>query len=415
MTVADYPPGEWSAILVGAQWVSRTTVEILDNAVVNRNTVVAHFADLYRTLHQAVDTTLAKQEGATADATRDAFRTGADQAFEVVRKNQAYAQALQKSVNAVVTLRGQLTDIAEKGNQQIRDIQQSKADTATKVAQITEVIANSQRDANQRALACAGEIMDDAGQNVLNAQGTGQSFRALAHAAGSDNVNRQPDSQAIEAQVRDQLNQPAPQGLMEGTRRTAPAAPAGSGLGANGETSGGGPAGSMPGGPPPAPAAASPQTTRTGAGGTPGGVAGAPQPAPAAATPQTTRTGMGGGPGGAIPANPAGFGTGGGGGGSGFGAPPVSATPPSMGGVGSAPMGGMGAPTGFGAPTNAAPGVAPPGLGPGAPTGAPMPPGAPGLPGGPVQAMASQLPPTAPTFPASAANAPITEIGRAHV
>ena len=117
--------------------------------------MVAQFTELYRTLHQAIDTTLAKQEGAAADAIRDAFRTGADQAFEGMRGNETYADALQKAVNAVVILHGCLTDIAEKGNKEIHDIQQSKADLATKVAKIAEVVANSQRHANQRALAFA--------------------------------------------------------------------------------------------------------------------------------------------------------------------------------------------------------------------------------------------------------------------
>jgi Family of unknown function (DUF5631)/Family of unknown function (DUF5632) len=64
-----------------------------------------------------------------------------------------------------------------------------------------------------------------------------------------------------------------------------------------------------------------------------------------------------------------------------------------MSGVPSAPMGGMGAPAG---------------LNPGAPMGAPTSPGAPGLSGGPVQAMASQVPPTPQTFPTASTGTPVT-------
>ena len=62
----------------GLLGVDGTTVQILDNAVVNRNMTASHFADLYRTLQQAINTTLAQQEGRTADAIRDALRQDAE-------------------------------------------------------------------------------------------------------------------------------------------------------------------------------------------------------------------------------------------------------------------------------------------------------------------------------------------------
>ena len=371
----DYPPGEWSALLVGLQWVSGTTVEILDNALANRNAIVTHFADLYRTLQEAINTTLCKQEGVTADAIRDAFREGADQALEVVRKNQAYADALQKAVNAVVTLRGALTDIAARGNNEIHDIQNSKADLATKVTEITEAIAKYQREANEKAAACADDIMG-AGEGVVTAQGgTGQSFRGMAHAAGLDG-NQQPDLKAIEDHVRGQLNQPAPPGA-------APAPP-------------GGPAASMP--QPTAPAAPPPAAPPAG-----GAAANMPQPtAPAAPPPAAPPAGGAAAnmpqPTAPVPAAPAAFGG---------NVPTAAPGPPPLSTMPSAPMGGMATPAGFGAPTNAATGMAPPGLNSGAPMSAPTTGGAPGLPGGPVQAMASQVPPTAPTLPA-ATGSPVT-------
>ncbi len=305
----DYPPGEWSALLVGLQWVSGTTVEILDNALANRNAIVTHFADLYRTLQEAINTTLCKQEGVTADAIRDAFRQGADQASEVVRKNQAYADALQKAVNAVVTLRGALTDIAARGNNEIHDIQNSKADLATKVTEITEAIAKYQREANEKAAACADDIMG-AGEGVVTAQGgTGQSFRGMAHAAGLDG-NQQPDLKAIEDHVRGQLNQPAPPGA-------APAPP-------------GGPAASMP--QPTAPAAPPPAAPPAG-----GAAANMPQPtAPAAPPPAAPPAGGAAAnmpqPTAPVPAAPAAFGG---------NVPTAAPGPPPMSTMPSAPMGGM--------------------------------------------------------------------------
>jgi hypothetical protein len=50
MTAPDYPPGEWSELLVGSQWVSGTTVMILTDSLVNRKVTVAHFSGLHETL-----------------------------------------------------------------------------------------------------------------------------------------------------------------------------------------------------------------------------------------------------------------------------------------------------------------------------------------------------------------------------
>ena len=368
----DLPPGEWSVLLVGLQWVSGTTVEILDTALVNRNTIVSQFADLYRTLQEAINSTLAQQEGVTADAIRDAFRQGSDQALDVARKNQAYADALQKAVNAVVTLRAALTDIAARGNKEINDIQNSKADVGTKVAEITDAIGRYQREANQKAGACSDDIMD-AGEGVITAQGgTGPSFRSLAHAAGLGG-NQQPDLKGIEDQVRGKLDPTAPAGTATG----GPVAGAGRGA--------------------PAPTATS---------NAPGGAfadvshgAGPAAPAPPAQGPSA--------PGGAFadvfhgaapPAAPAGF--------SGAGSMPMAGPGSApLSAMSSAPMGGM---SGMGAPSGLPTG-APPGMTPGAPLSAPATGGGPpGLPGGPVQAMQPQVPPTAPTFPTAEAGTQVT-------
>ena len=108
MTVPDYPPGEWSMLLVGAQWVSITSVTALNNAIANRGTIQANFSQLHDTLQQAITTTLAGQEGETADAIRDAFRQGADQAAKIAEKNGAYKKALQGALDNVHTTSRQI-------------------------------------------------------------------------------------------------------------------------------------------------------------------------------------------------------------------------------------------------------------------------------------------------------------------
>jgi len=376
MTAPDYPPGAYSAMLVGAQWVSITSVTALTNAIANRETIQTNFSQLHDTLQSAITTTLVGQEGITADAIRDAFRQGADQAAKVAEKNGAYKRALRDALDSVQQLRHKLTDIANDGNNQINDELQSKDDLEIKVAKIAKIVADCQRQANQAAADCAFSIIG-AGQGVLDAQGTEQSFFAMARDAGID-PNQQPDLKAIEDQVRGTLNQPAQLG--------APTNP---------------PTGGARGVAPTPPAPAGPAATSTPLrGDAASGVAPTP-PAPAAtAATSTPLTGAGARSVEPTPQAPAALGTGVGA----LGAPAGFAAPPPLSNIPSAPLGGV--PPAFAAN---APNV-PPGLNPGAPMGAPTTPGAPGLPGGPVQAVAPQVPPTtpaAPTIPATAGT-PVT-------
>lgn len=139
MMVPDYPLGEWSPLLVGAQWVSITSVIALNNAVANRATIAFYFNQLHETLLTAISTTLAGQEGATAEATRMAFQDGATQAQQIANKNSVYTTALQQVHNGVIHLRETLTGIAEKGNKEIKDILASKDNPETKIAKISQV------------------------------------------------------------------------------------------------------------------------------------------------------------------------------------------------------------------------------------------------------------------------------------
>jgi hypothetical protein len=411
MTAPDYPPGEWSELLVGPQWVSGTTVMILTDSLANRKATVAHFSELHETLQSALNSTLAGQEGATADAIRDAFRQGADQAFQVAEKNESYAKALQRTHNSVIALRHLLTDIAEKGNKEIRDVQSSEADSATKIAKISEVIANCQREANQKAAGCADDVMD-AGQNVVDAQGTGQSFRGLAHADAIDNVNQQPNLNTIENQVRGKLDQPASQPLTHNNALAPPPeAPSGSGPVTDGGASRGVPTPTAPVAPPAgsAPnAPGSPPSAPAAFGGARSGAATPAVPASAAAS------------GGSAPRLSA----------PGFPDSPQVPTSSPMSAGGSAPMAGtpMGSPPAGagGAPTHPTSGASPSAGGggsagsasssasAGAASAAPAAAGAAGLASGPVQAVesqaqqAQQTPPastTASTFPSAGAGA----------
>jgi hypothetical protein len=408
----DYPPGKWSPLLVGHQWVSGTTLKVITNALANRRAIKTHFSDLHETLQSALNTTLASQEGATADAIRDAFHQGTDQAFQVAEKNEAYAKALQHAHNSVIALRHLLTDVAERGNQEINDAQKSSADVVTKLVKICEVIADRQREANQKAAGCADDIMD-AGQNVFTAQGIGQSFRGLAHANGIDNVNKQPDVSAIENQVRGKLGLPPSNG---DNSRAAPGAQAPGGNATPSPQAPGGNAtpsaqapgrNAVPGGAPPAQALgggnAVPGAPAPGRNAVPGApapaqalgggnaVSGAPAPG-RNAVPGAPAPGRNAVPGGAASAMP------------GAGSPHLSApempTSP-MSGAPSTPTTGM--PDGW-APASPASAV-PQGFDIGTPASAPVSAGAPDLPSGPAQAMDDQALQAATTLPSAGAGA----------
>ncbi len=77
----------------------------LNTAIANRGTIQTNFSQLHDTLQQAITTTLAGQEGETADAIRDAFRQGADQAAQIAEKNGTYKKALQGALDHVNQLR----------------------------------------------------------------------------------------------------------------------------------------------------------------------------------------------------------------------------------------------------------------------------------------------------------------------
>src|ERR1700739_2680567 len=206
MTVPDYPPGAYSAMLVGAQWVSINSVTALTNAIANRGMIQTNFSQLHDALQNAITTTLVGQEGITADAIRDAFRQGADQAAKVAEKNGAYKKALQDALDSVQQLRHKLTDIANDGNKQINAELQSKDDLEIKIAKIAKIIADCQRQANQAAADCA--------------------FRIIGAGQGVPAANQQPDLKAIQDQVRGKLSQPSTQSLAGTKPPTAPGTPA---------------------------------------------------------------------------------------------------------------------------------------------------------------------------------------------
>ena len=149
--MSDFPPGQWSPLLVGHQWPSAGSLAILTAAATNRSKTAQAFemyGDALRTTRAGL---LADQEGVTADDTRDAFQAGEYQARDSAGKNASKAHGYQSAHAWISELRSELTDIAARGNSAIEEIQASKEPVAIKVGKIVDVVVQAQSEASGKA------------------------------------------------------------------------------------------------------------------------------------------------------------------------------------------------------------------------------------------------------------------------
>ena len=166
-----------------------------------------HFADM---LHNAQTGPLAGQQGHTADDLRDAFCQGEKQARRVADKNGVKESAYSTAYDSTVGLQHDLTSVAEEGNKQIKEIQDSKQPVEAKVTQIVAVIHQSRAMATLAAAKCSGNVLE-AMQRILDEEGTGQSARQFAQAHGVDvgQMFKHPDDHKnLSEQVKDLVEKP---------------------------------------------------------------------------------------------------------------------------------------------------------------------------------------------------------------
>jgi hypothetical protein len=250
----DYPPGKYSVLLIGHQWVTLESVAALNNANLNRMMISTNFHNVDNILQTSCNTTLSAQKGMTADDVQEAFRRGAAQARQTAEKNGVKADSYQTAYNSVTELRHELTSIAEDGNMRISDIQKSKDLEAIKYTKIIDVVIDCQRKANQSAAKYGANIMD-AGQKIFDAEGNGKSFRDFARTNGANTgvLFSQFDRKGIEEQVRNMPGGPgqvggAGPGSVTGVDGGAAAGSAGGAPGAVRGVDGGAGAASAPAG-----------------------------------------------------------------------------------------------------------------------------------------------------------------------
>ena len=189
-----FPPGEWSFLLVGDQWPDDQDLMALSQGKINRGqlkTGYVHFADMLR---NAQTGPLAEQQGYTADDLRNAFRQGEDQARRVAEKNGVKESAYGTAYDSMVSLQHDLTDLANEGNQRIKEIQDSKEPVEAKVPHIVAAVQQYRALANLAAAKYSGNVLD-AMQRILDEEATGQSARQFAQAHGLDvgQMFRQPE------------------------------------------------------------------------------------------------------------------------------------------------------------------------------------------------------------------------------
>lgn len=206
--MTDFPPGEWSPLIIGDQWPDYGDILALEHGRNNRGAIKTGFTNFSDTLQDAQRGPLVEQRGLTADSLRIVFGRGEDHARRVAEKNNVKKNAYGAALGNVTSLRHDLANLAEESNREIRVVQDSKEDLATKLTRIVALIHQYRTLANFAAAKYAGNILD-AMQRVLDEEGTGESARqfAITHGADVSRMFRQPNDQKdLETHVREILS-----------------------------------------------------------------------------------------------------------------------------------------------------------------------------------------------------------------
>ena len=199
--------GGWSQLIVGHQWPSEMTIAGLQTWIENRGQIANAHHNIADLLNAAKTGPLAVQEGKTADALVQLFDEGEQLARDVARKNGVKKDSYTTALASVHNLRDKLSGIADRYNQEINKILESKEPAAIKAPQILEAIGRGQQEANLAAANCGGDI-GDAGQRILDQEASNPSFRQFAKANGIDmsQLFRSRDTSGLEPTVRGMLD-----------------------------------------------------------------------------------------------------------------------------------------------------------------------------------------------------------------
>ncbi|MBI2703009.1 DUF5631 domain-containing protein [Mycobacterium gordonae] len=207
--MTDFPPGEWSPILVGDQWPDDNDLQALERAENSRqriNNSYQHFCDLLR---QARTSQLSSQTGRTAQDLRDTFSNGEDHARRIAEKNEAKMSSYASALASARSLRQDLASVAADGNKEIESIKTSNEAATMKETRIIEAISRYRTLANLAAAKYSGNVLD-AIQRILDAEGHGISARKFLQSHGIDATQlfRQQGGDYLANEVRKSLASP---------------------------------------------------------------------------------------------------------------------------------------------------------------------------------------------------------------
>lgn len=205
--MSDLPPGRWTPLLIGNHWPDVSSLNTLVASSSNRTMAVELWSDYADLMRSARIGPLAGQDGQAAERIQELFIQGEDSGRRIAQKNATIRMAYESARGAIAELRAALSSIADRGNEQIRQIETSKALDSTKVALISDVVADAQMRANVQA-ACQSDNIVDAIQLICTTSDTDASPRDLARRNGVnlDQLFMTPAKDAVHEQVATKIS-----------------------------------------------------------------------------------------------------------------------------------------------------------------------------------------------------------------
>lgn len=225
--MTEFPLGEWTQVLIGDHWPSDQDLMVLKQGEYNRGTNRAGFIGMATELHDAQTKSLAEQLGITASDLRNTFNLGEGQARKIANKNGVKESSYSQAYDCALSLRQDLSNLAEEGNREIQAIQNSQQPAEAKVSQIVKTV-HRYRALATFASAKYGTNVLDALQRILDQAETGQSAREFLRGQGIDlsQAFRQPIDEAnLEERVRDSVNKPGSRMGFSANVENSPALP----------------------------------------------------------------------------------------------------------------------------------------------------------------------------------------------
>lgn len=250
---ADLPPGTWTAALIGPWWPAPSTG--LRAGAQHWSQECAEQQLYSQNLRTQWTAFAASNKGHTADDLITRFQQGEKLHLDLAEKYQTKASAFNAGADAIDYLRSRLSDIANRGNQEINEILTSKKPLPEKLTEVQAVQARCNADAANASRDALDKMMA-ATQKILDAEGIGGNARSWAQANGFDVGDAQPPKPISEADLNS----------------------TGGGVGGGGVRGDGGSPGGSPG--QASPSAAGGGGIRGGGGGPPGAPSGGSVPAP---------------------------------------------------------------------------------------------------------------------------------------